>query len=247
MKKIFSLVAIFSIGYIVTAQVKVNTGIQDDISGSNVGIDLSTSFSTESGAAAYAGKGVVIPSVDLVNFQFDLTLADGTTFPTYFDGMIVYNNATGTTVTTGNRSSTATAVVPGFYYFSNPAGFTNQSVPPGVWKPIGGAAPISPVINITTTEKVTNTQINGAAIYTKKGKFTASGTSTAPTAYTPAATTTGMTGLYRITIFKAGTGTVYSNSVYSYDIANGNLITGSPLMSVVYPAGDYDYVIEYTK
>ncbi|WP_449401115.1 hypothetical protein [Chryseobacterium wanjuense] len=58
------------------------------------------------------GKGIVVPSVDLVNFEFDTSLADGITFPTWFDGMVVYNNATGTTLTAGQRSSTATPVTP---------------------------------------------------------------------------------------------------------------------------------------
>jgi hypothetical protein len=54
-------------------------------------------------------------------------------------------------------------------------------------------------------------------------------------------------GIYRVTIYRAGTGSVFANGVYSYDITNGNLITGSPSMSVVYPAGTYDYIVEYTK
>jgi len=32
-----------------------------------------------------------------------------------------------------------------------------------------------------------------------------------------------------------------------YDLTTGAFITGSPGMSVVYPAGTYDYVVEYTK
>jgi hypothetical protein len=120
------------------SQVQVNGGTSSGVSNSNVLIDGSTSYSTEAGAGANVGKGVIIPSVDLVNFEFDLSLADGATFPTFFDGMIVYNNASGTTVTTGNRSSTATPVAPGFYYFSNPDGFNNAEITSGRWLPLGG-------------------------------------------------------------------------------------------------------------
>ncbi|WP_228403404.1 hypothetical protein [Chryseobacterium sp. RU37D] len=160
--------------------------------------------------------------------------------------MIVYNRSTGTTLTTGNRSSTATAVTPGYYYFYNPNGSANGAVQPGVWRPLGS----DPRFNVTTSETTTNTQINGAPVYAKKGTFTVSGSSTAPTSYTPAPITvpaSGTAGIYRVTVYKAGTGSVFANGVYSYDITNGNLITGSPSMSVVYPAGTYDYVVEYTK
>ncbi len=133
---VFFLFGVFS----ANSQVLTNNGQVPIITNSNVLIDGSTNFSTEAGAGANLGKGVIIPSVDLVNFAFDLTLADGSTFPTYFDGMIVYNNATGTTLTTGNRSATATTVMPGYYYFSNPNGATNANVTNGEWKPLGSSA-----------------------------------------------------------------------------------------------------------
>jgi hypothetical protein len=246
MKNIFNLLAIVAFGSFVNAQIAVNNGTQSTIGDSNVGLDLSSAFSVEAGAGPNVGKGVVIPSVDLVNFEFDTTLADGITFPTWFDGMLVYNNATGTTLTTGQRSSTATPVTPGYYYFYNPNGAANSAVQPGVWRPLGGSAKF----DVTTAETATNTLVNGNQVYAKKGTFTVSGTSTAPTSYAPAAITipaSATAGVYRVTVFRAGSGSVYANEVYSYDITNGNLITGSPSMSVVYPAGTYDYIVEYTK
>lgn len=246
MKNIFSLLLLAGIGSMASAQVLTNQVVNATITNSNVLLDGSTNFSTEVGAQPNVGKGIIIPSVDLVNFQFDLTLADGATFPTMFDGMIVYNRSTGTTLTAGNRSSTATAVSPGYYFFYNPNGYNNQTVQPGVWRPFAG----DPKFNVTTAETSTNTLVNGGQVYAKKGTFTVSGTSTAPTTYSPAAITvpaSGTASIYRVTVFKAGTGSVFANGVYSYDITNGNLITGSPSMSVVYPAGVYDYVVEYTK
>lgn len=234
-----------------SAQVLTNQPVNPTISNSNVLLDGSTNFSTESGAQPNVGKGIVIPSVDLVNFQFDLTLADGATFPTMFDGMIVYNRSTGTTLTTGNRSSTATAVTPGYYYFYNPNGYNNQDVKPGVWRPIGGAA-ISPKVTIGTAETTTNTLINVSTgvdkqVYAIKGSFTTTGNSTSVTIPSPP----GMTSLYGITIYKVnGTGNkvVYSRDLYSYNIGTtSNAVTGSPSMSVVYPADTYDYVLEYIK
>uniref|UniRef100_A0AAU6WNI8 Uncharacterized protein n=1 Tax=Chryseobacterium endophyticum TaxID=1854762 RepID=A0AAU6WNI8_9FLAO len=113
MKKIKVLTVLMATS-LLKAQVQINGGLTFGISNSNVMIDGSAGFSSQSGAGPYSGKGIIIPSVDLVNFQFNLTLAGGATFPTWFDGMIVYNNATGTTLTTGNRSSTAIVVTPGF-------------------------------------------------------------------------------------------------------------------------------------
>jgi hypothetical protein len=244
MKKIFYLLIFGETSLPLTAQVLANGNvINGGITNSNVFFDASTTFSSEAGSGANVGKGLVIPSVDLVNFEFDLTLADGFTFPTYFDGMIVYNNATGTTLTAGQRSSTATAVTPGFYYFYNPNGGTNQTVQPGVWRPLGG----DPRFNVTNAETTTNTLVNGNQVYAKRGQFVASGTSTAPTSYTNAVIIPTTGSLYRITIFQAGTNNVYDNSVYSYDKTTGNFITGSPSMSVVYPNGTYDYTVEYTK
>lgn len=145
------------------AQVQINGGLTFGISNSNVMIDGSAGFSSQSGAGPYSGKGIIIPSVDLVNFQFNLTLAGGATFPTWFDGMIVYNNATGTTLTTGNRSSTAIVVTPGFYYFYNPNGASAGNVTGGQWKPIGGNSISIPAGNAATGSVIAiNGQLNVA-------------------------------------------------------------------------------------
>jgi hypothetical protein len=138
MKKSIFLSIVFVLSALaLNAQVLTNGQARNEISGSNVIIDASTAYSDAAGAPNNWGKGIVIPSVDLVNFEFDLTFANGVTFPTYFDGMIVYNRSTGTTLTTGNRSSTATEVKPGLYYFYNPDGATNGNITGGVWKVFG--------------------------------------------------------------------------------------------------------------
>jgi len=242
MKNIFSFLTIAVVCSLVNAQVNVQYGVQNNfINESNVAIDLSGSFSNEAGAGPYQGKGVIIPSVDLVNFEFNITLADGVTFPTWFDGMIVYNNASGTTLTTGQRSSTPTVVTPGFYYFYNPTGSSTSSVQPGVWRVVGADTRV----NIVDAETRTNTLINNSQVYTIRGTFTASGNSTAVNIPSP----TGMTALYSITIYGTNTGMVYSRSLYSYTIGTtvGNAITGAPNMSTIYPAGTYNYVMEYIK
>ena len=138
----YSLIMLLSIvfGNTIHAQVTSNKNITNTIAGTNAFLDASTGFGQAAGLPPNQGVGLIFPTVNLVTFEFDLTLADGVTFPTWFDGMIVYNNTTGTTQTTGNRSATATAVTPGYYYFSNPDGATNGNVTGGVWKPLGGGS-----------------------------------------------------------------------------------------------------------
>lgn len=236
MKKILYFITILAGIILLRAQLLSNMPIAPNIGNSNVFLDGSTNFSVEAGALPYSGKGIVIPSVDLINFEFDLTLADGATFPTYFDGMIVYNRSTGTTLVTGQRSSTATEVFPGYYYFYNPTGYNSQNVTGGRWRPIG-----DPRVFVGTTETVTNTILISSQIYAVKGQFTVTTGSTAITLAHPP----GISSIYRITIYKDGV--AYANSLYSYDKATGAAVTGSPGISATYPAGTYDYTLEYLK
>jgi len=230
----------------VSAQVNSNQVIQNNVADSNAFLDASTNFNTSASSSNSIGKGLVYPNTDLSLFRFDTAAADGITFPSYFDGMLVYNTATGATADPLLTTQT-TGLQPGFYYFSNPNGAANGSVTAGRWLPVGG----DPKFNVTNAETTTNTLVAGKQVYAKKGTFNVSGTSTAPTSYSNPVIIPATGSLYRITIFQPGTGSVYDNSVYSYDKATGNFITGSPSMSVVYPviAGGvpYDYIVEYTK
>lgn len=303
MKNIILIISAM-ISFTSVAQIGVNGTPVSTITNSNVFLDASSSFSTEAGAGPNTGKGIILPSVDLVNFAFDLNLADGFTFPTYFDGMVVYNNATGTTLTSGNRSSLATPVAPGYYYFSNPNGATNSSVTGGEWKPLGGTSlsgtsPIAissgvvslndsgvstlkiandavttakiaanaitiaklptgasattflrgdgtwtnDIKDVTSTEIVVPTKVNGAQLYAITGSFTATGSDAIVTITKP----TGMTGYYSIVIYKDGK--TFRNSILSFDTAaaTNNVVTGYGPFTEAYPAGTYNYMLEYFK
>ena len=243
MKKIIYILSlvITTSGY---SQIVSNNVIASTITNSNVLLDGSTNFSTESGAGSNTGKGIIIPSVDLVNFQFDLSLADTFTFPTYFDGMVVYNNASNNTLTNGNRSSTSTAVTPGFYYFSNPNGAANGNVTSGVWKPLGGTSNTS-VKNIDATEATTSTSIDGKQVYALTGTFTAVGIAATVKVTIP----TGMTGYYKMTTFQGGR--TFREGITSFNIdplvTADNVVTGNGMYNEVYPAGTYTYTLEYFK
>lgn len=156
-----------------------------------------------------------------------------------------YANGTGATdqngalvfvkdVTSGTGTGkTANVKATGFYYYD---------APNGVW------AAVTPNLKVAvgTSETATNTVVGNSQVYAIKGSFNASGTSSAVSIPSPA----GMTALYSITIYKAGSGMVYDKSLYSYNISAGsgnNAVTGSPDMSVIYPNGEYYYVMEYLK
>lgn len=228
-----------------TAQVNTNLPVQNNVANSNAFFDASTNFDTSSSSSNSIGKGLVFPDTNLNQFRFDMALADGITFPSYFNGMLVYNTATGTTADPLLTTQT-TDLVPGWYYFSNPNGLANGSVTAGRWLPVGGNPKFN-VVNNTLAGTATNTQIDNAQVYAYKGQFTTNGSSTAVTLAVP----TGISSVYGITIFKRAGGTgnkvVFSKELYSYNAGTGAAITGSPSMSVVYPADTYDYIIEYFK
>ncbi|MDR6369239.1 hypothetical protein J2795_000524 [Chryseobacterium bernardetii] len=231
-KKISALV-LLAVGIFSNAQIKTNNTINATIGGESVYLDASSFPSSNN-----LGKGLSVPRTNLTTFTFVTPVTNALKFPTAYDGMIVYNSVAGTTPATGSGIGGQTVGV-GFYYFSNPTPTPAFSSASGQWLPLGGAGKE----NILTTETVTNRQVNNAQIYGIKGTFAANGTTTAVTIPAPG----GITALYGITIYKAGTNTVYSRELYSYDTSTGAAVTGSPSMSVVYPSGTYDYVLEYLK
>lgn len=238
MKKIL-LASAFVISFTNYAQIRTNSAPASTIANQSAFIDASGSTFNSSNNN---GKGLVFPRTNLTTFQF---AADGSgfSFATRYDGMIVYNTATGTTPAAGSgiRSGIGSqSVAPGFYYFSNPT--SGSVVGNGQWLPLGSGAAGS-VKDITATEVVLDKKIDGAQLYAIKGSFTADGVSAAVTITKP----TGMTGYYSLTTYKDGK--TFRNQIISFDTvaATENVVTGSGFMTEVYPAGTYNYVLEYFK
>lgn len=232
MKKIFYILTLLSITY-TSAQVRM-TGTTINSVNSSAFIDASSNATNNSTVGV--GKGIVFPRVDLSTFTFvGATPTIASNFPTRFDGMIVYNTKDGGSANVG---ITQGALAPGFWYYDNKSTTTSG----GTWKSIGSGA-AGAVKDITATEVVLDKKIDGAQLYAIKGSFTASGTSAAITIIKP----TGMTKYFSIVIMKNGE--VYRNQIISFDVnaTTNNVITGSGLFSEAYPAGSYDYVLEYFK
>lgn len=242
-KLYFTIVFSTIFGILGNAQIKVNQTV------GNASINLSSFFLDAScsplwnGATVGStniGKGFAFPKVDLSV----LILTNNGSYlssnnPNKFDGTVVYNTVTSATTASG----ISVAVSPGFYYFSNP----NKSLPlvttalGGMWIAMGNNV----VKNITATEIATAISIDGAPVYAIKGQFTTILDSAVTTIVPP----TGITGMYRITIFKGTSSMVFAPSVHSFDFTKtvDNVVTGDTIFTQVYPAGTYQYTLEYFK
>ncbi|MTK52682.1 hypothetical protein [Paludibacter sp.] len=106
------------------AQVFSNGTVTANITAENPFFDASSNFDL-SIDPSNAGKGLLFPRTNLTTFNFNTGILDGATFPSAYDGMIVYNVATGTTPS--GQGLKSTSVTPGYYYFSNPNAAANTS------------------------------------------------------------------------------------------------------------------------
>lgn len=230
MKKIFYILVLLTFIHS-SAQVRM-TGTAINSVNSSAFIDASSN--TTNNGTVGAGKGLVFPRVDLSTFSFVGTAGVPNNFPNRFDGMIVYNTKEGGTALAGNTEGTLTS---GFWFYENKS---TTSVTGGTWKPVAAA---SVVKDITATEVEFPLKVGGAQLYAVKGSFTATGTSAAVTIAKPS----GMTSHYAIYILKEGK--LFRNQISSFDMVatTNNVITGSGFFNETYPAGTYDYVLEYFK
>lgn len=151
--KLMLLILLLTLPGVGMAQVKSNYTISNSISNQNPFLDASTNFNS----SANLGKGLVFPRTNLTTFTFKTTSLDGITFPTAFDGMLVYNTGTGNTLP---GQGIVTAVTPGFYYFSNPNGV--NSIANGKWMKIADKTEIVSS-GTPTTAPIEN---NGTALAT---------------------------------------------------------------------------------
>lgn len=151
MRKIIFTLSIISI-HNVFGQINLPNNINTNNlpANSNVFIDASSYYDAQN-VGNNIGKGLVFPQVDLTTFEFDTATPDGAlTLPTFYDGMVVYNTATGTTITNAAKGGQQVGVEPGFYYFYNPEGRANQSVEAGKWIRLGSGSTSASTQYLTT-------------------------------------------------------------------------------------------------
>lgn len=260
-KHIVTIAIIFFIGNYANAQMNTPSVPNVSITGEHAFIDASDYGSNWPTNEA---KGLIYPQTDLTQWVFKTELL-GALFLSAYDGMVVYNTGTGSTLATvafgglgqpeKADNGVQTSVTPGFYYFYNPTRldeFLNpiisDTVGFGKWLPIGsaGTGTVAPVKSYnSSTETATGISIDGKALYAMTGTFTTLGINALITVTKPL----GMTGYYKMTTYKDGI--TFRSDISKFDmdplVLIDNVTTGSGLFTEVYPAGTYTYSLEYFK
>ncbi len=151
-------VFIFS-GGVLHAQVRISNSVSNS-SAANSSAFLDASSNVTYNNSTNVGKGLLFPRTDLTTFSAVSPTTGGlpTNFPTRYDGMIVYNSASGTAAMGG------IAVTPGFYYYSNPGthsvseGHSNQ----GTWVRLDGSNSAQDVYyGVLSTKSPSESDIQG--------------------------------------------------------------------------------------
>lgn len=229
-KKIVTVfgLAIFSLGY---SQVQTNENMVSTLKRTNFFLDASL-FNGQSDKSV--GKLLGFPSTDLKTFEFKTQVAEDEVVTSFFDGVIVYNTATGKTGANPATQGIQVDVEPGFYYFYNPNGVVNGNVNEGRWVRIGGGVATSS----STANKVSGTF--NLAVGTNNVVLSAM-----PEAADIKAIKT--INIYRTDENGKLEGGVVANTLYSYDEATKKAVFGTGVISSSLPAGNYAYEVEYIK
>jgi len=249
MKKIYNkliilstVVVLFSVTAV--AQIRTFNSPNNGVAGnSSAFIDASSNIGANNSASL--GKGILFPHTDLTIFSNFLSAGSvglPNNYRNYFDGMIVYNTAT------GQSSIGDVSVEPGFYYYSNPGqNFPTGNVYAGEWKPLGSAE--SPKIHVTEN---TPTETNLVTVDTTVEKvISITGTADGITTHMDLGTTVlpkDTVVNFRKAIICDSNGTQVLVATGSYDTATNKFVTGNGMMNYCLPAGnDYKVELYYTS
>lgn len=243
MKKIYiSILGGFS--FFAVAQIKTNQNVSQNAITSQTAF-LDASSSTLWNTTSNQGKGMVFPRTNLTQLSTLLASPNGigSSYPNRLDGMIVYNIGEGAPAIGAAQTPRVTE---GFYYYNNKSTTLNG----GHWVRIGDGSANRALLAFTDGQEVeTNTTIDGAKVYAIKGSFVHDGGNSVlinkPTDFA---------NLSQIKVYrKNGTGTdknLVGSSLYSYEVVGNQikLIFGQGgILSLSYPQGNYEYMLEYTK
>lgn len=255
MKIFYTAIVMMSLSVITQAQIRLSNSSQIlNADRGSAFIDASSTVQYQN-ATDNMGKGLLFPSVDLSQFTaFNGGPGGrGNNYPSFYDGMIVYNTRVGGKVggINGKVGQTEGELTRGYWYYDNPVvSGIDRTFETGTWKQLTSKGGDSKVIISEGNESVTNIIIDSKPVYAYKGTFTMTAGSTAKVdLQIPEPIRRSADGLYRITIFQGvdANKKYYANGVYSLDVSTGLAVTGSPGISSRYPNGTYQYVIEYLK
>ena len=237
-----TVVVLFSVTAV--AQIRTfNSPNNGNAGASSAFIDASSSIGANS--SALLGKGILFPQTDLTIFSNFLSAGSvglPNNYRNYFDGMIVYNTAT------GQSSIGDTSVEPGFYYYSNPdQNFPTGNVNAGTWKPLGSEG--SPKIHITENTPTETNLVTVDATMEKVVSIT--GTADGITTHMDLGTTVlpkDTVVNFRKAIICDSNGTQVLVATGSYDSATNKFVTGNGMMNYCLPAAtNYKVELYYTS
>lgn len=238
--KILKIITVLTASIVTNAigQVRLANSIVNTVAlNSSSFIDASSGSSNNS--STNIGKGLLYPRTDLTTFATfgGSSIGLATSYPTRYDGFVVYNTGSGNTLATA--ADAIIAVTPGFWYYDN----KSSNVKGGTWKPLGGdstkyitsAAPIA-----------TSTSIDGKQVFAVSGMFVTLGTNALVSIIMPV----GMTGYYKMTTYIGGK--TFRSDISEFKMTptvpnTDNVVTGNGLFSEVYPAGTYSYTLEFFR
>jgi len=147
----------------ITSQVRIfNSTTNSSALNSSAFFDASSNIA--SNTSTNIGKGLLYPRTDLTTFANfgGSPTGIGSSYPTRFDGLLVYNTGTGNTLSTA--SDNVVAVTPGFWYYDN----KSTTLKGGTWKSLNSSNNLSGAITSSgnTTSLGTFTSSNIASALT---------------------------------------------------------------------------------
>ena len=218
------------------AQVRiVNNTRNNAAANSSAFIDASSNLGNNNNATR--GKGILFPRTNLQIFNNfgGAPIGVPTSYPTRYDGLIVYNTATSGEAGVGNTEGTLSE---GYWFYENKTNSTNG----GTWKPLGSAE--APKVHVTANE-VTETNLVMANTATEK-VISITGTADGITTHMDLGTSVLSEDTvvnFRKAIICDSNGTQVLVATGSYDSATNKFVTGNGMMNICLPAAN-DYKVE---
>ena len=249
--KYYIIIAIFFLSITVShSQVRiVNTASNTAAPSSSAFIDASSSLSNNS--STNRGKGLLYPRVNLTTFTAFGGSPHGlsTSYPSRFDGLVVYNTATSGVAGVGATDGTLSK---GFWYYDNPTatgGAPNNvtSLNAGTWRPLGGGGGGGAVAVDDDTPTDSDLIINSNQEKVVRLTGTANGVSTHIDLGTTTLAANTVSTFRKAVVYDATSGHVILESTGAYDPATNVFVTGNGMMNVLLDTGAYDVELYYTE
>jgi len=239
--KLFLTIPLLFVVTLCFAQVRVvNTPNNSGAANSSAFIDASSNVGLNNNATR--GKGILFPRTNLQIFNNfgGAPIGIPNSYPTRYDGLIVYNTATSGVAGAGNTEGTLSE---GYWFYENKTSSTNG----GTWKPLGSEG--SPKIHITEN---TPTETNLVTLDTTVEKvISITGTADGITTHMDLGTTVlpeNTVVNFRKAIICDSTGTQVLVATGSYDSATNKFVTGNGMMNYCLPAAtNYKVELYYTS